>query len=240
MDQSQSSAELLTRISVVDELEDRLAGEILDGALAAGELLPPERLLAQRYGVTRTTLRQALGRLERAGLIETRQGSGSRVRPLEEGAGAEVLPLITARRPRGWLTEVFEARRLVGSLVAARAAAARTPEHVERLRALVEEVGGAADSAAAQRTEADVHRVLAQATGNRVFVLLVNTMLRAYRPLYRRLRGAFADPPAVAAELRPLVDAVAARRPGAAEAAARAYFAASEARMLPALAGGDE
>src|SRR3954453_22101064 len=117
-----SQPEPIPRGTVVDVLEGRLARQILDAALAAGALLPPERPLAERHGVNRTTLRGALARLERSGLIETRQGSGSRLRAPREGAGADVLPLITAGRKRDWLAEVFEARAYVGALVASRAA----------------------------------------------------------------------------------------------------------------------
>src|SRR3954451_15745608 len=113
----QPTTEPLARLTVVDELESRLSEEILDGTFPTGELLPPERELAERHEVNRTTLRQALGRLERSGLIETRQGSGSRVRALDEDAGADVLPLITAGAKREWLAEVFEARGYVGALI---------------------------------------------------------------------------------------------------------------------------
>jgi GntR family transcriptional repressor for pyruvate dehydrogenase complex len=227
-----SQPEPLLRATVVDELEGRLAQAILDGELAVGALLPPERVLAERHGVNRTSLRQALARLERSGLIETRQGSGSRVRRLEEDAGAELLPLVTATPRRDWIGDLFEARRLVGALVARRAATRREPGHSARLREALERLRTAAGPADAQRAEIDVHRVLAQATGNRVFVLLVNSMLRAYRPLHRRLRPTFADPPVVAAALAPLVEAVAAGKPAAAERAALEYFAFTERRML--------
>jgi GntR family transcriptional repressor for pyruvate dehydrogenase complex len=227
--------EPLARLTVVDELEARLSAEILDGTLPTGSRLPPERELADRHGVNRTTLRGALARLERSGLIETRQGSGSRVRALEEGAGADVLPLITAGRKRDWLAEVFEARSYVGALIAGRAAAKRGPEHVRELRALLERIRTAPNAAEAQRADAELHRVLARATGNRVFILLVNTMLRAYRPLHRRLRRTFADPRAIAAALEPLVNAVANRHIAAAERAAFGYFAATEHDMLRAL-----
>ena len=231
----QPTTEPLARVTVVDELEARLSEEILDGTLATGELLPPERELAERHGVNRTTLRGALARLERSGLIETRQGSGSRVRALEEGAGADVLPLITAGRKGEWLAEIFEARSYVGALIAERAAAKRRPEHVRELRALLERIRTAPSAAEAQRADAELHRVLAGATGNRVFVLLVNTMLRAYRPLHRRLRRTFADPRAIAAALEPLVNAVANRHTAAAQRAAFGYFAATERDMLRAL-----
>src|SRR3954464_8256622 len=107
-----SQPEPLLRTTVVDELEGRLAQEIFDGQLAPGALLPPERVLAETHGVNRTSVRQALSRLERSGLIETRQGSGSRVRRLEEDGGAELLPLVTATPRRDWIGDLFEARRL--------------------------------------------------------------------------------------------------------------------------------
>jgi GntR family transcriptional repressor for pyruvate dehydrogenase complex len=231
----QPTAEPLARLTVVDELEARLSAEILGGAWPAGSLLPPERELAERHGVNRTTLRGALARLERSGLIETRQGSGSRVRALEEGAGADVLPLITAEHKRDWLAEVFEARAYVGALIASRAASKRRPEDVRELRALLERIRTAPDAAEAQRADAELHRVLARATGNRVFVLLANTMLRAYRPLHRRLRRTFSDPQAIAEALEPLVEAVARRHITAAERHAYGYFVATEQDMRRAL-----
>src|SRR3954469_13192850 len=220
----QPASDPLVRATVVDELEDRLAQAILDGELAPGTLLPPERALAERHGVNRTSLRQALARLERSGLIETRQGSGSRVRALEDDAGAELLPLVTATPRHDWIGEVFEARRAGRGLVPPpaagvprRAATRRDEGHVRRAHAALDAVRTATTAADAQRAEIELHRVLAQATANRVLMLLVNSMLRAYRPLHRRLRPAFADPPAVAEALAPLVDAVAAGKPAAAE-----------------------
>ena len=51
------------------QIEDWLAGEIADGALRPGERLPPEQDLAAWFGVSRMTLRHALGELARRGLV---------------------------------------------------------------------------------------------------------------------------------------------------------------------------
>jgi GntR family transcriptional repressor for pyruvate dehydrogenase complex len=219
----------------VDELEMWIGEQILAGGPPVGQRLEPERLLAERHGVSRSSLRRALTRLERAGLIETRQGSGSRVRPVEEAAGVDVLALVTGASLHEWLGEVFEARRLIGALIAERAADRRDGADVERLRELLVEIRAAPDAAGAQRTEAEFHRVLGRATHNRVFVLLINSLLRAYRPLHARLRGAFADPARVADALLPLVEAIAAGRCRQAHQAALDYFAASEQVMVAAL-----
>lgn len=63
------------------QLEARLRDALSSGTWKAGEALPPERALAQQFGVSRLTLRKALERLEAQGLVQRRQGSGTYVAP---------------------------------------------------------------------------------------------------------------------------------------------------------------
>src|SRR2546430_12230864 len=51
------------------------------GVLPAGYVLPPERALCEQFGISRMTLRQAMGLLDREGLIESRRGRGTVVTP---------------------------------------------------------------------------------------------------------------------------------------------------------------
>ena len=60
--------------------ESRLIEAILDGSFPINSFLPPERELAEKLGVTRPTLREALQRLPRDGWIEIHQGKPTRVR----------------------------------------------------------------------------------------------------------------------------------------------------------------
>ncbi len=61
-------------------------GELLkSGALPAGYVLPPERALCERFGISRMTLRQAMGLLDREGLIESRRGRATRAQELQRG-----------------------------------------------------------------------------------------------------------------------------------------------------------
>src|SRR3954467_4722674 len=55
---------------------ERLAQSIRLGVLVGGERLPPERELAETLGVSRVPLREAIGALRSAGLIESRRGRG--------------------------------------------------------------------------------------------------------------------------------------------------------------------
>jgi GntR family transcriptional regulator len=99
------------RSSLVDDTERALRGWLATGSRRAGDRLPPELELAAMLGVSRGTLRTALDRLEEAGEITRRQGSGTyvgkAVRPTAFREGLEVL------RPYSELAE----RRGVGLTV---------------------------------------------------------------------------------------------------------------------------
>ncbi|WP_431965983.1 FadR/GntR family transcriptional regulator [Actinacidiphila sp. bgisy160] len=225
--------EPLPRETIVDVLERRLQEDILGGTHPAGSLLPPEHRLAEGYGVTRTTVKHAFGRLTQAGLLETRHGVGTRVRDYLRLGGADLLPMLVRHNPE-WLADIFEVRAGVGALIAERAAGG-TPRQRDRLRTLLDAVAAAADPDAVQLADAEVHRALARATGNRVYVLLTNTLFAAYLPLRSRLVAPFRDPAEAAARLEPLVTAVSHGDASAARTAARAYLAETQRIMLGAL-----
>jgi GntR family transcriptional regulator len=63
------------------DIVDELRASILDGQLAAGERLPSENELAERYGTSRPTVRRAIALLKAEGLVNTEQGRGAFVRP---------------------------------------------------------------------------------------------------------------------------------------------------------------
>jgi GntR family transcriptional regulator len=64
-----------------ERIVDELRSEILDGRRAAGERLPSEYEMADRYGTSRPTVRRAVARLKAEGLVVTSQGRGAFVRP---------------------------------------------------------------------------------------------------------------------------------------------------------------
>ena len=64
-----------------EQIVKQIEESILKGELKPGDQLPSERELARRYGTAHMTARQALGLLKDEGLIATRQGRGSFVRP---------------------------------------------------------------------------------------------------------------------------------------------------------------
>ena len=67
-------------IALWRQIADLLRGEILAGAFAAGDRLPPETALAERFGVNRHTLRRAIASLADEGLVQADQGKGTFVK----------------------------------------------------------------------------------------------------------------------------------------------------------------
>jgi DNA-binding FadR family transcriptional regulator len=82
---------LPSRPSATAAAEHALRDAIVSGELAAGDRLPPERVLSKQLGVSRLTLRAALATLSAAGLISVRHGSGYTVRDLRESGGTDLL-----------------------------------------------------------------------------------------------------------------------------------------------------
>ncbi|WP_217548607.1 FadR/GntR family transcriptional regulator [Streptomyces sp. GbtcB6] len=228
------AVESIPRRTVVDLLEARLRDDILSGTHEPGSLLPPERELAAGYGVTRTTLKHALTRLEQAGLLSTRHGIGTRILDYLRVGGADLLPMLAAQDPT-WLREVFEVRRQIGTLIAGRAAERRTERQARRLEHLLRQVADGPDADAVQLADVEVHRELARATGNRVYLLLTNTLFNAYLPVRAALRAPFEDAAQAADRLAPVVRAVVERDGEEARRAAETYLAGTEKIMLGSL-----
>jgi GntR family transcriptional regulator len=109
---SRSSASGVERPSLVDVAEEALRRWLATGRHRVGERLPPEQELSSQLGISRGTLRTALGRLEKSGEIVRRQGSGTFVGQaaawaLDEGLEKLVSYSELARR-RGVRLEVAE------------------------------------------------------------------------------------------------------------------------------------
>jgi DNA-binding FadR family transcriptional regulator len=127
--------------SAVDQAHDALVAFVR--AAPPGTRLPSERDLVQRLGVSRTTLRDALGRLAYLGLIEVRHGGGAFVR--DPDPTHLVLPFrLLVERHQGNVEELFALRTALEPELAARAAQRRTAhdqlalrDNVRRNRALL-------------------------------------------------------------------------------------------------------
>src|SRR6266516_5723118 len=116
------------------ELVERLKERILSGAIAPGEKLPGENGLVEEFGVSRTVVREAVSRLQAAGLVETFQGRGSFV--LEVPDRASGLREVRSHRD---VLELMDFRIGVESEAAGLAAGRRTASQLKGIERALDE-----------------------------------------------------------------------------------------------------
>ncbi|BDH56550.1 FadR/GntR family transcriptional regulator [Tsukamurella sp. PLM1] len=127
-----------------DQVEAQLREAILDGRFAQGDKLPPETELAQQFGVSRPTVREALGALVSAGLIRKIPGvaGGSFVNTVTPDSLSQMLSesMDTIVRIGALdIGEITEVRRVLEIPAAEWAAKNRTDEDIAKLKSVIEQ-----------------------------------------------------------------------------------------------------
>ena len=149
---------------------------MLDGTFPPGRPLPGERSLAERFGVSRGSIRDAFRTLETIGLLVTRHGQGTF--PKELDVDRLVAPLASVLSYRNDLQdELMDVRRMFEPAVARVAATRVSDEDLAELQRILDAQRRklkTGRSAIAEDTA--FHQVLARATGNRVIVSIMNTL----------------------------------------------------------------
>ena len=107
-----NSVEASRNLQVADVVCERIERLIVDGVLKTGQLLPSERRLTEKLGVSRTALREGLKLLRARGIIKTEQGKGSFVADLSGHGLASPLMYLFSSQPRT-LYDLFEVRSLL-------------------------------------------------------------------------------------------------------------------------------
>ncbi|GAA4882822.1 MULTISPECIES: FadR/GntR family transcriptional regulator [Saccharopolyspora] len=121
----------LSRSRLYEQVVARLREHVRERGLDVGDRLPPERELAERLGVSRASVKQALVVLEVQGLVEVRHGGGSYLR--RASLDTEPVEELVARQRR--LPEVLEAREALETKLADLAARRRTDEDLAEIDA---------------------------------------------------------------------------------------------------------
>jgi GntR family transcriptional repressor for pyruvate dehydrogenase complex len=163
------------RTDMVATVLERLSERIIGGDFGSDGVLPPEGELAIGYGVSRTVIREAMQRLRAQGLVEVAQGRLPRVKPPAPDTAITTLDTLL-RRSKGSLLHLIETRRPLESEIAALAAERVTPEQLTELQRTIDVQATAPTQE--EQIDADLcfHRILAAATGNPIFTLLLETL----------------------------------------------------------------
>lgn len=200
---------------------------LIDG-LKTGDRLPPVEQLCARFGVSRTVVREAIASLKAEGRLRSRRGSGVYVS--EPAANSVPALFMSAPQEIGDVLDLMEFRISVETEAAALAAERRTETHLMRIAQAMAQFDRPPAGGLAAEADRAFHRAIAEATGNRRFVLFVDDM--GERLIPRRALGArFADEASqtaflevIAGEHRQIYDAIAEKRAEDARGAMRQHL----------------
>ncbi|MEO3935835.1 FCD domain-containing protein [Dermatophilaceae bacterium Soc4.6] len=213
---------------------EQLATAVRLGVFARGEQLPPERELAERLGVSRVTLREAIAALRQSGLVTTRRGRGGGSVVVYEG------PHIASHRPAGGivgrrgaaLADALEFRRVVEP--GAAALAARQPLSADQrgwLCEALQETARSSEPTAHRLADSRLHLAVATLSGS---PMLIEAVTRAQAALHELLTAIPVLPRNIAhsdAQHQQVVDAVLAADAEAARTAMEEHCDATSALL---------
>ncbi|QJR80005.1 GntR family transcriptional regulator [Alteromonas pelagimontana] len=226
------------RRKLSDVITEQLESLILEGALLAGQQLPPERELAMQFDVSRPSLREAIGNLHARGLVERKQGGGTFVSRNLNAAMMDPLMALISRRPETQF-DLLEFRHALEGMSAYYAALRGQPEDYAALNKALEELPnpGTCDS---QRGLAEAlghfYIIMARASHNMVLLHVMSTMQAMLVENIERNLEMLAQHDDVSGDLSrqraEIVAAIAARDPEAARQACNAHLAFIEKTLL--------
>ncbi len=213
---------------IYEEIVRQIKTMISEGRLKSGDQLPPERDLAEKFVVSRTSVREALRALESLGLVEIRPGEGTFVREMSVEALIEPLALLMFSQ-REAIGELFEARRLLEPAIAALAARRATPEEVKEMERILDQQ---AKEIAAGRTglsqDAEFHAAIASAAHNQAITRLVHGIMDLLGQSREESLNAPGRPMRSHQDHRRVLEAIRQRDEHAAEQAMRDHVSAVE------------
>lgn len=222
--------------NLTDRVTTALIDEITSGRYAKGDVLGSEKALAERFGVSRTILREALSRVKAEGLVVTRQGHGVIVQAPRR---SQIFQIDPSHGPEGVLP-IVELRIGVESEAAALAAERRSDADLETMAATLDTMAQALDNGDLDSgVEADLlfHRTLYAATKNPHYIAfhdflhdflkenILVSRTRSQAQARREMRFRSQD------EHRRIFDAIAARDPDRARDAVRDHVGNTARRL---------
>jgi GntR family transcriptional regulator, transcriptional repressor for pyruvate dehydrogenase complex len=192
------------------QVVNHIRAKIEDGTLQPGDKIPPEREFARMLKISRASLRTGIGYLAAMGVMNVRHGVGTFVADGPVEIGKSSLGLLGALHGfKSW--QMFEARLLLESSLAALAAERGKAEQFTALAEEVAEMYATVDDPAEYLIhDVRFHRTIAEASGNPILAALMETVTtalyderrktversrdlkdsaEAHREIYRAIRG---------------------------------------------------
>lgn len=189
--------DLIKKQAVSDIIVEDIVDQIKNGRLKAGDKLPNEKDMAERYGVSRISVREALRWLAAKGLVVTKHGEGTHINHYDPGAIADTFYSYTLLDDTPVL-EMLELRKIMESEAARLACANATPQEIERIREYKEarehyyRLSMEQSESVELKNEYDTkfHMAIAQATHNSMFERFIDIIHRTLEIQQRKAAAA--------------------------------------------------
>ncbi|WP_084959404.1 FadR/GntR family transcriptional regulator [Thermoactinospora rubra] len=223
-------------MAVTDAAIGKIKQMILSGELAPGDRLPKEADLAERLGLSRNSLREAVRALALINVLDVRQGDGTYVTSLEPRLLLETLSFVLDLHRDDTVIQFFEVRRILEPAATAMATELMTDEEVEELRAILDSFPP--DPTVEELVDNDLkfHHRIARGSGNSVLCSFVESLAG---PTQRaRIWRGLTEEGAVAKTMEQhtaIYEAIAARQPDVARAWATVHISGVESWLRKAL-----
>jgi GntR family transcriptional repressor for pyruvate dehydrogenase complex len=168
----------IRRDRLYEQVAEQIQELIVAESLLPGDKLPSERELAERLGISRTVVREAIHALSIRGLVKVKPGCGAYVRELSlEDAAAPFELLLKLRQTANTIDNLYEVRLMVETEIAGLAAQRASEEDIAALEMTIAEMDAHVDDPA-RFAEHDMafHTILAKATQNDLFEVLMSSI----------------------------------------------------------------
>ncbi|MBO1741850.1 FadR/GntR family transcriptional regulator [Leifsonia sp. TF02-11] len=163
-------------MAVTDEAIRRIKDMIVSRELLPGSRLPPEKELAERLGLSRSSMREAVKALEVIRVLDVRRGDGTYVSSLEPRLLLEAISFVVDLHDDSSLLELFSVRRVLESHATGLAAQRASDDDIARLTAEIDAVLPDAEIEALVAHDSRFHTAIAELAGNGYLASLLESL----------------------------------------------------------------
>jgi GntR family transcriptional repressor for pyruvate dehydrogenase complex len=163
--------------SLYESVSEQLLTAIREAGLQPGNRIPSERELGEQFGVSRTVIREAIRHLAAKGVLEVLSGSGVQVADVGHEGVSESIDLYLRQRGPIQPEQIFEVRQSLELTTTELAAERASDEQLATIRETCEAMATVlSDADAASQADVAFHRAIVEATGNPLFLVLVDSL----------------------------------------------------------------
>ncbi|MEV0624355.1 FadR/GntR family transcriptional regulator [Nonomuraea wenchangensis] len=163
-------------MAVTDAAIDKIKQMIVSGELAPGDRLPKEADLAERLGLSRNSLREAVRALSLINVLDVRQGDGTYVTSLEPGLLLDTLSFVLDLHRDDTVLQFFEVRRILEPAATAMAAELMKDDEIDELRIILESLPERPTIEELVANDLRFHQRIAQGSGNSVLCSFIESL----------------------------------------------------------------